>query len=71
MILKPKLVTQENLTEMEALRKENAMLKDDKEKAKKARGKLDKKKEDKVHADLLASDAARAKIKSDPNSYAS
>ena len=39
MILKPKLVTQENLTEMEALRKENAMLKDEKEKAKKARGK--------------------------------
>ena len=68
---KPKLVTQENLTELEALRKEIARLKEEKEQAKIAKSKLEKKKEDKVHAELLANDAARAKLKSDSTSYAS
>ena len=56
---------------MEALRREVATLKEEKEKAKKARGILDKKREDKVHNDLLALDAAKAKHLSDSNLYTS
>ena len=56
---------------MEALHREVATLKDEREKAKKARGILDKKREDKVHNDLLALDAAKAKHLSDSNLYTS
>ena len=60
---------------MEALRREVARLKDEKkiekEKAKKARGLLDKQREDKVHDDLLNLDASNAKHLSDSNVYTS
>ena len=65
---KPTLITQENQTELEGLRKENARLREEREQAKIAKSKLEKKKEDKVLAEHLAIDAAKAKLKSDSNS---
>ena len=68
---KPTLITQENQTELEGLRKENAKLREEKEQARIAKSKLEKKKEDKVLAEHLAIDAAKAKLKSDSNPCAS
>ena len=68
---KPTLITQENQTELEGLCKENARLREEREQAKIAKSKLEKKKEDKVLAEHLAIDAAKAKLKSDSNLCAS
>ena len=43
---RPTLITQENQTELEGLRKENAKLKEEKEQTRIAKSKLEKKKED-------------------------
>ena len=60
---RPTLTTQENQTELEGLRKENANLKEEKQQTRIAKSKLEKKKEDKVCADHLAMDATRASQK--------
>ena len=54
---------------MEELRRENIELKKEREQARIAKSKVEKKREEKVHAELLARDAARASEKS--NEHAS
>ena len=54
---------------MKELRRENIELKKEREQARIAKSKVEKKREEKVHAELLARDAARASEKS--NEHAS
>ena len=60
--LNPALPTTTQETELESLRKENAKFRADKEKRRVDKGKLEKKRDDKVRSEHLAADAIRANL---------